>query len=85
MKFAFSLLLISTIHSLFSQINLIKKDDVQLDYYSNVRSDNDFEHKDNKFSWIKATGYTRLALITISAFSFLRYSLILGLTQTHYI
>jgi len=55
---------------LFSQINLIKKDDVQLDYYSNVRSDNDFEHKDNKFSWTKATGYTSLALITISAFSF---------------
>lgn len=55
---------------MFSQINLIKKDDVQLDYYSNVRSDNDFEHKDNKFSWTKATGYTSLALITISAFSF---------------
>ena len=55
---------------MFSQINLIKKDDVQLDYYSNLRSDNDFEHKDNKFSWTKATVYTSLALITISAFSF---------------
>ena len=69
-KIDFALLLIITIHPLFSQINLIKKDDGQLDYYSNVRSDNDFEHKDNKFSWTKATGYTSLALITISAFSF---------------
>ena len=70
MKFAFALLLIFTIHPLFSQTNFIKKNDSKLDYYSNISGDSNFEHKDKEFSWTNVTGYTSLALIMISAFSF---------------
>jgi len=69
MKFAFARLLIITIQSLFSQTYFIEKDEGILDYYSNVSDDSNFEHKNKEFSWINATGYTSLALITISVFS----------------
>ena len=70
MKFAFARLLIITIHSLFSETYFIEKDEGILDYYSNVSDDSNFEHKNKEFSWTNAAGYTSLALITISVFSF---------------
>ena len=69
-KFSFARLLIITIQSLFSQTYFIEKDEGILDYYSNVSDDSNFEHKNKEFSWTNAAGYTSLALITISVFSF---------------
>ncbi len=70
MKISLIVLLAFIAHPLLSQTDFIKKDGSKIDYYSSVSSNNSDMPSNKKFNWTKATGYTSLALIMVSAFSF---------------